>query len=162
MAYQLGEMSAAVTLDVSEFDNKMDRLPRKGESVFKKMAGLAAAYFSTRQILGYTVQDYCESHGYGVVRELTGHGIGKEMHEDPKVPNYGSRGNGTMLKAGMCIAIEPMITMGDRNIWLLPDKWSIVTRDGKPAAHFEHTIAIRKGKAEILSDFEEIEKVLHN
>lgn len=112
--------------------------------------------------IGYTVQDYCESHGYGVVRELTGHGIGKEMHEEPKVPNYGSRGNGTMLKAGMCIAIEPMITMGDRNIWLLPDKWSIVTRDGKPAAHFEHTIAIRKGKAEILSDFEEIEKVLHN
>ena len=112
--------------------------------------------------IGYTVQDYCESHGYGVVRELTGHGIGKEMHEEPKVPNYGSRGNGTMLKAGMCIAIEPMITMGDCNIWLLPDKWSIVTRDGKPAAHFEHTIAIRKGKAEILSDFEEIEKVLHN
>ena len=107
--------------------------------------------------IGAAVQDYCESFGYGVVRELTGHGIGKEMHEAPQIPNYGVRGNGVMLKAGMCIAIEPMITMGERNIWMLSDKWSIVTRDRKPAAHFEHTIAIRKGKAEILSTFEEIE-----
>lgn len=107
--------------------------------------------------IGCSVQNYCESHGYGVVRELTGHGIGRKMHEDPQVPNFGSRGNGVLLKAGMCIAIEPMITMGDRKIWLMPDRWSIRTRDGKPAAHFEHTIAIRKGKAEILSSFEEIE-----
>ncbi len=107
--------------------------------------------------IGCSVQDHCEKHGYGVVRELTGHGIGREMHEDPQVPNYGTRGNGILLKAGMCIAIEPMITMGDRKIWLMPDHWSIRTRDGKPAAHFEHTIAIRKGKAEILSSFEEIE-----
>lgn len=107
--------------------------------------------------IGAAVQDYCERFSYGVVRELTGHGIGKEMHEAPQIPNYGVRGNGVMLKAGMCIAIEPMITMGERNIWMLPDKWSIVTRDRKPAAHFEHTIAIRKGKAEILSTFEEIE-----
>ena len=82
------------------------------------------------------------------------------MHEAPQIPNYGSRGNGVMLKAGMCIAIEPMITMGDRKIWMLPDKWSIVTRDSQPAAHFEHTIAIRKGKAEILSTFEGIEDQL--
>ena len=107
--------------------------------------------------IGAAVQDYCERFGYGVVRELTGHGIGKEMHEAPQIPNYGVRGNGVMLKAGMCIAIEPMITMGERNIWMLPDEWSIVTRDRKPAAHFEHTIAIRKGRAEILSTFEEIE-----
>ncbi len=106
--------------------------------------------------IGNAIQDYCEKHGYGVVRELTGHGIGREMHEDPQVPNYGRRGNGPMLKAGMCIAIEPMITMGDKAIGILPDKWSIVTRDGKPAAHFEHTIAIRKGKADILSTFDEI------
>ena len=79
------------------------------------------------------------------------------MHEPPQIPNYGRRGNGVMLKAGMCIAIEPMVTLGDRQIWMLPDKWSIVTRDRKPAAHFEHTIAIRRGKAEILSTFEEIE-----
>ena len=107
--------------------------------------------------IGAAVQEYCEGCGYGVVRELTGHGIGKEMHEAPQIPNYGSKGNGVMLKAGMCIAIEPMITMGDRKIWMLPDKWSIITRDRKPAAHFEHTIAIRKGQAEILSTFEEIE-----
>ena len=105
------------------------------------------------------VQEHCEAHGYGVVRELTGHGIGHDMHEDPPVPNYGRRGNGVMLKANMCIAIEPMITMGSREIGLMPDRWSICTRDGKPAAHFEHTIAVRKGKAEILSSFEEVERI---
>ena len=105
------------------------------------------------------VQDHCEKEGYGVVRELTGHGIGREMHEDPQVPNYGRRGNGVLLKAGMCIAIEPMITMGDRSIYMMPDRWTVRTRDGKPAAHFEHTIAIRQGKAEILSSFDEIENI---
>lgn len=109
--------------------------------------------------IGYTVQQYCENHGYGIVRELTGHGIGREMHEDPQIPNYGRRGNGAMLKSSMCVAIEPMVTMGDRQVWMLPDKWSIVTRDGKPAAHFEHTVAVCKGKAEILSSFEEIEQI---
>lgn len=110
--------------------------------------------------IGSTVQDHCEKQGYGIVRELCGHGIGKKMHEDPQVPNYGRRGNGPKLKAGMCIAIEPMITMGKRQIWLLPDKWSIITRDRQPAAHYEHTIVITKGKAEILSSFEEIEKIV--
>ena len=105
------------------------------------------------------VQDHCEQQKYGIVRELTGHGIGREMHEDPQVPNYGRRGNGVMLKAGMCIAIEPMVTMGKRDIWLDQDRWSVRTRDGKPSAHFEHTIAIRKGKAEILSSFDEVERV---
>jgi methionyl aminopeptidase len=105
------------------------------------------------------VQDHCEAQGYGIVRELTGHGIGREMHEDPAVPNYGRRGNGVMLKANMCVAIEPMITMGARDIYMMPDRWTIKTRDGKPAAHFEHTVAIRKGKAEILSSFEEIEQI---
>lgn len=107
--------------------------------------------------IGNAIQRYVEPYGYGVVRELTGHGIGREMHEPPMVPNYGTRGNGVLLKAGMCIAIEPMITMGDRKVWLLPDKWGIITRDGKPAAHFEHTIAIRRGQADILSSFDEIE-----
>ncbi|MBQ7239216.1 MAG: type I methionyl aminopeptidase [Bacteroidales bacterium] len=108
--------------------------------------------------IGHAVQDLCEGRGYGVVRELTGHGIGREMHEQPQVPNYGSRGNGVMLKASMCIAIEPMITMGDRKIWLMPDRWTIRSRDGKPAAHFEHTVVVRRGQAEILSTFEEIEQ----
>ena len=105
------------------------------------------------------VQSHCEAHGYGVVRELTGHGIGHEMHEDPPVPNYGRRGNGVVLKADMCIAIEPMITMGGREIGLMPDRWSVRTRDGKPAAHFEHTVVVRKGQAEILSSFEDVERI---
>lgn len=103
------------------------------------------------------VQSHCEQNGYGVVRELTGHGIGREMHEDPQVPNYGRRGNGVLLKAGMCLAIEPMITMGNREIYMMPDRWTIRTRDGKWAAHFEHTVAVYRGKAEILSSFEEVE-----
>jgi len=107
--------------------------------------------------IGAAVQEHCEQAGYGVVREVTGHGIGRQMHEDPPVPNYGQRGNGVLLKAGMCIAIEPMITMGDRRVWLDADCWAIRTRDGKPAAHFEHTVAIRRGKAEILSSFDQIE-----
>ena len=107
--------------------------------------------------IGAAIQAHCEAHGYGIVRELTGHGIGKEMHEAPQIPNYGMRGNGVMLKAGMCIAIEPMVTLGNRNIGMLPNRWSIVTRDHQVAAHFEHTIAVRKGEAEVLSTFEEIE-----
>lgn len=109
--------------------------------------------------ISYAVQHHCESHGYGVVHELCGHGIGREMHEDPMVPNFGKRGNGPQLKNGMCIAIEPMITMGSREIGILSDGWTIVTRDSKPAAHFEHTIAIHHGKADILSSFEEVEKI---
>jgi len=109
--------------------------------------------------IGYAVQQHCESRGYGVVREFVGHGIGKEMHEDPAVPNYGRRGNGIMLKNGMCIAIEPMITMGSPKIYLLSDKWTVISRDRRPAAHFEHTIAIHHGKPDILSSFEEIEKL---
>ena len=106
------------------------------------------------------VQEHCEAQKYGIVRELTGHGIGREMHEDPRVPNYGSRGNGIMLKTGMCLAIEPMVTMGNRAIWMdANDRWTIRTRDGKPAAHFEHTIAVRKGQAEILSSFDEVESL---
>lgn len=109
--------------------------------------------------IGYTVQQHCESHGYGVVREFVGHGIGKEMHEDPAVPNYGKRGNGKQIQNGLCIAIEPMIAMGTPKVYLMPDKWTVITQDRKPAAHFEHTIAIHHGKADILSSFDEIEKL---
>ena len=109
--------------------------------------------------IGFAVQSYCERNGYGVVREFVGHGIGHEMHEDPQVPNYGSRGTGKQLKNGLCIAIEPMITMGSNKLRMLPDRWGVVTSDGKPAAHFEHTIAIHNGKADIMSSFEEIEKI---
>ena len=110
--------------------------------------------------IGSAIQNHCESKSYGVVREFVGHGIGKDMHEDPQVPNYGRKGNGILLKNGMCIAIEPMITMGSRQIFLENDGWSVRTRDGKCAAHFEHTVAIRQGKADILSSFEYIEQVL--
>ena len=109
--------------------------------------------------IGYTVQQYCESQGYGIVREFVGHGIGRDMHEDPQIPNYGRQGNGKQLKNGMCLAIEPMITMGTYELLMLPDKWGVITRDRKVAAHFEHTIAIHHGKADILSTFEEIEKI---
>ena len=112
--------------------------------------------------IGYAVQSHCESFGYGVVRELTGHGIGREMHEDPMVSNYGKRGNGMRISNGLCIAIEPMITMGNRAVAMESDGWTILTRDGKPAAHFEHTIAIHNGQPDILSSFEEVEKVEGN
>ncbi len=105
------------------------------------------------------VQTHCEAQGYGIVREFVGHGIGREMHEDPQVPNYGARGNGKQIKNGLCIAIEPMITMGSPTLVMLQDRWGVVTQDGKPAAHFEHTIAVHHGKAELMSSFEQIEKV---
>lgn len=110
--------------------------------------------------IGFAVQQHCESRSYGVVREFVGHGIGKDMHEEPQVPNYGRRGTGTMLKKGMCIAIEPMITLGNRQILMENDNWTIRTRDRKFAAHFEHTVAVGLGKADILSSFEFIEQVL--
>ncbi len=108
--------------------------------------------------IGYAVQTLCESSGYGVVREFVGHGIGHKMHEDPQVPNYGKKGNGSMIKNGLCIAIEPMITMGSPKIYMTEDNWTIKTRDGKPSAHFEHTIAVHRGEVEILSSFEDIEE----
>ena len=112
--------------------------------------------------IGYAIQQHCEANSYGVVREFVGHGIGKEMHEDPQVPNYGKRGTGTMLKKGLCIAIEPMITLGDRHVVMSRDGWTVSTKDRKCAAHFEHTIAVTSGKADILSSFEFIEEVLGN
>jgi methionyl aminopeptidase len=112
--------------------------------------------------IGYAIQTYCEASGYGVVREFVGHGVGHDMHEDPQVPNYGRRGTGTMMKTGLCIAIEPMITLGDRQVIMENDGWSVRTRDRKMAAHFEHSVAVRNGKADILSSFEFVEQVLGN
>ena len=106
------------------------------------------------------VQSYAESHGYSVVRELVGHGVGKHLHEEPEVPNYGKRGSGPKLAEGLVIAIEPMINMGKRNVRQERDGWTITTADGMPSAHYEHTVAVRAGKADILSSFAEIEEVL--
>ena len=106
------------------------------------------------------VQDYAESFGYGVVRELEGHGLGRKMHEEPGVPNYGLRGRGPLLKEGMVICIEPMITMGNRAVVFERDGWTVRTRDRKPAAHFEFAVAIRKDGPDVLTDFSIIENSL--
>lgn len=108
--------------------------------------------------LANSIQAYTESFGYGVVRELVGHGVGKKLHESPEVPNYGKKGKGVKLSDLMTIAIEPMINLGTKEIVQLNDGWTIKTKDGKPSAHFEHTVVVRKGKAEILTTFEYIEK----
>ena len=103
--------------------------------------------------VGYAIQKYCEDHGYGVVRELVGHGLGRVMHEDPEMPNYGKRGRGKKFIEGMVVAIEPMINLGTQRIKQHRDCWTITTQDGKPSAHFEHDVAILDGKPEILSTF---------
>jgi methionyl aminopeptidase len=110
--------------------------------------------------IGYAVQSYVEKYGFSVVRELVGHGVGKFLHESPEVPNYGKRGNGVKLQEGLVIAIEPMINMGTKNIVQEKDGWTIRTYDRKPSAHFEHTVAINNGKADILTTFKYIEEVL--
>ena len=104
--------------------------------------------------VGYAIQNHCESHGYGVVRELVGHGLGRKMHEDPEMPNYGRRGRGKKFKEGMVVAIEPMINMGTHKIKQLRDGWTILTLDGKPSAHFEHDVALvdGTGRVEVLEN----------
>lgn len=110
--------------------------------------------------ISWAIQNHAEKNGFGVVRELVGHGLGKKMHEDPEVPNYGKRGDGPKLKDGMVIAIEPMINMGTRNIKQLKDGWTILTADKKPSAHYEHNVALVDGKPDILSTFKYIEEAL--
>jgi len=110
--------------------------------------------------VGYAIQQYCEAHGYGIVRELVGHGLGKTMHEDPEMPNYGRRGRGKKLIEGMTVAIEPMVNLGTKRIEQLKDGWTILTRDRKPSAHFEHDVAIVDGKPKLLSTFDYIYEAL--
>lgn len=110
--------------------------------------------------ISQAIQNYCERRGYSIVREMCGHGIGKSMHEDPEVPNYGRRGTGALLKPGMCIAIEPMVNAGSKNIVISDNGWECRTRDRKPSAHFEHTIVITEDKPEILTTFKYIKDVL--
>lgn len=110
--------------------------------------------------VGYAIQKFTEGHGYGVVRELVGHGLGRKMHEDPEMPNYGRRGRGKKFIEGMVVAIEPMTNMGTRRIKQLKDGWTILTADGKPSAHFEHDVALVHGKPEILSTFKYIYEAL--
>jgi methionyl aminopeptidase len=110
--------------------------------------------------IGFACQQHAEQHGYGVVRELVGHGLGRSLHEAPEVPNYGRRGNGPRLMDGMVLAIEPMINLGRKEVFHEEDGWTIVTSDRKVSAHFEHDIVVRKDQADVLSSFDEIEKVL--
>lgn len=110
--------------------------------------------------VGYAIQNYCEAHGYGVVRELVGHGLGRKMHEDPQMPNYGKRGRGKKFKEGLVVAIEPMINRGTHKIQQLRDGWTILTLDRQPSAHFEHDVAIVNGKPQLLSTFDYIYEAL--
>jgi methionyl aminopeptidase len=110
--------------------------------------------------IGFHIQQHAEKHGYGVVRDLVGHGLGKTMHEEPQVPNYGRRGTGKQILEGLTIAIEPMINMGTERVVQADDNWTIVTYDGKPSAHFEHDVAVVNGQPEVLSTFKYIEEAL--
>ena len=148
--YPVGEVSKEV----------MDLLTATKKSLYK---GIEQAVDGLRiGDIGYAVQHYCEERGYTVVRELVGHGVGKELHEAPEVPNYGKRGKGLRLKEGMVLAIEPMINLGTKSVMQEKDGWTIRTTDRKYSAHFEHTVAVRKGKAEILTTFDYIEQVTAN
>ncbi len=113
--------------------------------------------------IGFAVQNFVErEHGYGVVRELVGHGVGRDLHESPEVPNYGQRGKGIKLKEGLVIAIEPMVNLGKKDVRTERDGWTVHAKDGKPSAHFEHTVAVGKKSADILSDHSYIEAAIRN
>lgn len=141
---------AAITVGVDGISEEARRLIEAAKGALE--AGIAAARAGNR--LGdvcWAIQHYAESRGYNVVREYTGHGIGREMHEDPQVPNFGQPGKGVLLKPGMTFALEPMLTMGTWEVKVLRDGWTVVTRDGALSAHFEHTIAVTDGEPEILT-----------
>ena len=145
------------TFCVGEVSEEVKRLLDVTKASLYKGIGQAVAGRHVGDISA-AVQDYCEQAGYGVVRELTGHGIGREMHEDPQVPNYGVKGTGPLLKEGMVIAVEPMVCQGSKNVkFSKEDGWTCRTKDGKMAAHFEHTVAIGKQGPDILSSFDFIE-----
>lgn len=148
---------SAYTFPVGEVDAETKKLLTvTRESLFK---GIEKAVAGNRTgDIGHAVQTYAESFGFGVVRELEGHGIGRDMHEDPGVPNYGHQGRGCKLVDGMVICIEPMITAGHRQVYLAKNGWAVHTADHRNAAHFELTVVVRKGKAELLSTFDFIEK----
>ena len=151
---------SAFTYEVGEVTLEMKQLLKvTKESLYK---GIEMAIVDNRiGDIGYAIQNYAESFGYSVVRELVGHGIGQNLHESPEVPNYGKKGEGMILKEGLVLAIEPMINMGRKEIMQHNDGWTITTIDNKPSAHFEHTIVVREGRAEILSSFKEIEEKIY-
>ena len=148
---------SAYTFAVGEVSAEIQQLLRvTRESLYK---GIEKAVHGNRVgDIAFAIQDHTErKHGYGVVRDLVGHGLGRSLHEEPQVPNFGKRGTGAKLKEGMVIAIEPMINLGTKDVYHDKDGWTIRTADGKAAAHFEHDVAIQKNKADILSSYVEIE-----
>ena len=151
----------AYTFAIGEVDDEVaDLLRVTKESLYK---GIEVATAGKRLgDLGYTIQKHCEDAGFSIVREMVGHGLGKSLHEAPEVPNYGKRGKGIMLKKGMVICIEPMINQGRKEIVQEADGWTIRTADNKPSAHFEHAVAIDKGRADVLSTYEYIENTIEN
>ncbi len=149
----------AYTFEVGEVDEAIKKLLKiTKESLYEGIAQFRAG--NRVGDVGFAIQQYTEKHGYGVVRELVGHGLGRKMHEDPEMPNYGHRGRGKKFKEGMVVAIEPMINMGTHRIKQLNDGWTILTADGLASAHFEHDVAIVDGKPELLSTFKYIYKTL--
>lgn len=141
---------AAITLPVGEIDGETQRLLKVTEESL--YLGIAEAVEGKRlSDISHAVQKHVEGNGFSVVRDYVGHGIGRSMHEEPQVPNFGRAGRGPRLKAGMTLAIEPMVNMGTHEVRTLPDNWTVVTKDMKKSAHFEHTIAITNGKPEILT-----------
>ena len=141
---------SAVTIPIGHVKpDVMKLLKVTEESLFK---GIEQVKVGNRiGAIGHAVQTYCEKHGYGVVRDFVGHGLGREMHEDPQIPNYGSPDQGPLMKPGMVLCIEPMITLGTHRVRVLGDDWTAVTIDGKPAAHFEHTVVVTENGPEILT-----------
>lgn len=148
---------SAYTFGIGELSTELaDLLDRTKESLY---LGIAQAVVGKRiGDIGSAVQSFVEGFGYSVVRELVGHGVGRNLHEKPEVPNYGRRGTGVKLKSGMCLAIEPMVNLGVKDVTQGRDGWTIRTADGKPSAHFEHDVVVRENKADILSTFEYIEE----
>ncbi len=153
---------AAYTFAIGDVPEKvMDLLRVTHESLYK---GIQQAIPGNRLgDISFSIQHYVErTHSYGIVRELVGHGLGRELHESPEVPNYGQRGRGIKLKEGLVIAIEPMVNMGRKEVYTGKDGWTVYAKDGKPSAHYEHTIAVAKGQPDILSDHSFIEAAIRN
>jgi len=150
---------SAFTFVIGETDPKVLALVAATRESLENAIGQAIAGNRIGDI-GYAVQHYVEARGYSVVRDLVGHGLGRNLHEAPEVPNYGRRGVGTRLQSGMVLAIEPMINLGGKAVVQERDGWTIRTTDRMPSAHFEHDVVVRQGKAEILSTFEFIDEVL--
>ena len=150
---------SAYTFGVGEIAPEVEQLLRVTKESLLKGVEQAVAGNRVGDISA-AIQAHAEKYGYGVVRELVGHGLGRKMHESPEVPNYGRRGTGPLLKQGMVICIEPMINMGSKNVVFERDGWTVRTKDRKPSAHFEFAVAIRNEKADVLTDFGIIEEAL--